>query len=152
MKNLFVPNVQDHDWDTISSAATLRTRGLLKAMTKIEDEDVQQIDEKIQKASKQMDKNKRRCEIEIERIQRHFDAILETLEKIKQRHEKILRDCLESKNADVSKVKSNLEEKKKKLLQLVKSMKENGSTMTDIILIKTHRELTKLTSTEVEYK
>nr|XP_022336251.1 uncharacterized protein LOC111132719 [Crassostrea virginica] len=143
---------KDHDWDTISSAATLRTRGLLKAMTKIEDEDIQQIDEKIQKASKQMDKNKRRCEIEIERIQRHFDAILEKLEKIKQRHEQILRDCLESKNADVSKVKSNLEEKKKKLLQLVKSMKENGITMTDINLIKTHRELTKLTSTEVEYK
>ena len=52
----------------------------------------------------------------------------------------------------MGKVKSGLEEKKKKVLQLVKSMKENGSTLTDIILIKTHRELTKLTSTEVEYK
>ena len=31
-------------------------------------------------------------------------------------------------------------------------MKEKGSTMTDIILIKTHRGLTKLISTEVDYK
>ncbi|XP_078338978.1 uncharacterized protein LOC144627065 [Crassostrea virginica] len=52
----------------------------------------------------------------------------------------------------MSKAKSSLEEKKKKVLQRVKSMKEKGSTMTDIILIKTHKELTKLISTEVDYK
>ena len=38
---------KDHDWITISTAATLRTRGLLKANTKIEEEDIKQIDEKI---------------------------------------------------------------------------------------------------------
>ena len=50
---------KDHDWITISTAATLRSKGLLKAMTKIEEEDIQQIDEKIQRASEQMDKNKK---------------------------------------------------------------------------------------------
>ena len=140
---------KDHEWITISTAATLRTRGLLKAMTKIEEEDIQQIDEQIQEASQQIDKNKRRCETEIERIQAHYDAILEKLEKMKQRHEKTLRDSLESKYADVSKVRSNLEEKKKKVLHRAKSLKENSGKMTDIILLKTHRELKKLLSTEI---
>ena len=35
-----------------------------------------------------MDKNKKRCETEIERIQTHYDAISEKLEKMRQRHEK----------------------------------------------------------------
>ena len=35
-----------------------------------------------------MDENKKRFETEIERIQRHFEAILEKLEKMKKRHEK----------------------------------------------------------------
>ena len=135
---------KDHDWITISTAATLRTRGLLKAMTKIEEEDIKQIDEKIQEASQHMDENTKRCETEIERIQTHYDAISEKLQKMKQRHEKTLRDSLESKNADVSKVKSSLMERKKKVLQRVKSLKENSGTMTDIILLKTHRELIKL--------
>ena len=144
---------KDHNWITISTAATLRTRGLLKAMTKIEEEDIQQIDKKIQKASQQMDRNKRRCESEVLKLQRHYNAMVKTLENVKNNHEKILRDKLESKNANMSEIKSSLEEKKKKVLQRVKSMKENSSTMTDIILIKTHRELTKLISTdEVEYK
>ncbi|XP_022336027.2 uncharacterized protein LOC111132502 [Crassostrea virginica] len=143
---------KDHDWDTISTAATLRTRGLLKAMTKIEEKDIQQIDEHIQKASQQMEENKKRYENEVLKLQKHYDAMVETLDKIKKKQEKIMRDGLERKNADVSKAKSSLEEKKKKVLQHVKSIKEKGSTMTDIILIKTHRELTKLISTEVDYK
>ena len=137
-------NHKDHDWITISTAATLRIRGLLKAMTKIEEEDIQQIDAKIEEASQQMDKNKKRCETEIKIIQTHYDAILEKLEKIKERLEKTLRDSLESKNDDVSKVRSSLEERKKKVLQRVKLLKENSGTMTDIILLKTHRELIKL--------
>ena len=135
---------KDHDWITISTASTLRTRGLLKAMTKIEEEDIKQIDEKIQRASQQMDENKKRCKTEIERIQAHYDAILEKIERIKQRHEKTLRDSLERKNADVSKVRLSLKEKKKKVLQRVKSLKETSCTMTDIVLLKTHRELMKL--------
>nr|XP_022336025.1 uncharacterized protein LOC111132501 [Crassostrea virginica] len=143
---------KDHNWDTISTAATLRTRGLLKAMKKIEEKDIQQIDEHIQKASQQMEENKKRYESEVSKLQKHYDAMVKTLDKIKKKHEKILRDSLERKNADMSKAKSSLEEKKKKVLQCVKSMKEEGSTMTDIILIKTHRKLTKLISTKVDNK
>ena len=135
---------KDHNWITIPTAATLRIRGLLKAMTKIEEEDIKHIDRKIQEASQQMDENKKRCETEIEKIQRHYDAILEKLEKMKQRHEKTLRDSLKSKNDNVSTVRSSLEERKKKVLQRVKSLKENSDEMTDIILLKTHRELMKL--------
>ena len=39
-----------------------------------------------------------------------------------------------------------LEEKKTKVLERVISLKENSSTMTDIILLKTHRELTQILS------
>ncbi|XP_078336965.1 uncharacterized protein LOC144626566 [Crassostrea virginica] len=143
---------KDHNWDTISTAATLRTRGLLKAMTKIEEKDIQKIDEHMQKASQQMEENEKRYESQVLKLQKHYDAMVETLDKIRKKHEKIMRDSLERKNADVSKAKSSLEEKKKKVLQRVKSMKEEGSSMSDILLIKTHRELTKLISTEVDYK
>ncbi|XP_078336962.1 uncharacterized protein LOC144626562 [Crassostrea virginica] len=143
---------KDHNWDTISTAATLSTRGLLKAMTKIEEKDIQQIDEHIQKASQEMEVNKKKYKSEVLKLQKHYDAMVETLDKIKKKQEKIMRDSLERKNVDVSKAKSSLEEKRKKVLQRVKSMKEKASTMTDIILIKTHRELTKLISTEVDYK
>ena len=62
---------------------------------------------------------------------------------------KTLRESSECKNAEVSEDKSSLEKKKKSVLQHVKSMRENSGTMTDIILIKAHRELTKVLSTQV---
>ena len=99
-----------------------------------------------------MEENKKRCESQALKLQKHYDVIVGKLDKIKKKHEKVLRDCLDSKNADVNNVKSSLEEKKKKVLQHVKSLKENDSGMTDIILIKTHRELTKLLFTEVDDK
>ena len=139
---------KDHNWDTITTAATLKSRGLLKTLTKIEEEDIQQIDEKIEKASKQMEENKRRCETEESRIQRQYEAMAEKHDMIRKQQEKALRDKLASKNADLSKFRSSLEEKKKKVLQSVVSLKENSNTMTDIILLKTHRELTKALSYE----
>ena len=45
------------------------------------------MDEKIRKASQQMDANQKRCETEIERIRTDYDSILKKL-KMKQRHEK----------------------------------------------------------------
>ncbi|XP_078312762.1 uncharacterized protein LOC144619210 [Crassostrea virginica] len=140
---------KDHNWITISTAAVLKTRGLLKSLTKIEEEDIQQMNKEIEKASQQIEENKKRCKIEISRIQKHFDAIVEKLHKIKEKHEKTLTESLEYKNAEVSKVQSSLKKKKKCVMQHVKSMRENASTMTDIILIKAHRELTKALSTEV---
>ena len=48
-----------------------------------------------------MDENKKRCETEISRLHNHYDAIVEKLKEIKRKHEKSLRDSLESKNAEV---------------------------------------------------
>ncbi|XP_078322927.1 uncharacterized protein LOC111124118 [Crassostrea virginica] len=139
---------KDHNWDTITTAATLKSRGLLKTLTKIEEEDIQEIDEKIEKVSKQMEENKKRCEQEVSRIQRQYDAMVGKLDKIRKQQEKALGDSLTSKNADLSQVRSGLEEKKKKVLQSVKSFRKNSSKMTDITLLKTHQNLTKLLSTK----
>ena len=139
---------KDHEWDTITTAATLKSRGLLKTLSKIEEEDIQQMDENIEKVSKQMKKNKKRCKTEASRIKRQYDAIVEKLEKIRKQQKRELSDRLRRKHADLSQVRSSLEEKKKKVLQSVKSLKENSSNMTDISLLKTNRELTKLLSTK----
>ena len=137
---------KDHDWDTITTAA-LKSRGLLKTLTKFN-----QIDGKIEKASQQMKENKERCKKEVSRIQRQFDAMLEKLKKVRKQQEKAVRDSLASKNADLSQVRSSLEERQKKVLLHVLSMKENNSTVTTagmiIILFKAHRELTKIMSNE----
>ena len=78
----------DHNWQTIHTAATLRTRGLLKFLTKIDENDIQQIDEKIKLASRQLEENKNRCETEVSRIQTQCDAMIEKLIEIKKKHEK----------------------------------------------------------------
>lgn len=44
-----------------------------------------------------MTENKKRCEVEVSRLQKHFDAIVHKLIKIKNKHEKTLRDSLEHK-------------------------------------------------------
>ena len=59
---------------------------------------------------------------------------------------------MESKNAEVSKTKSSLEEKKKDLLRRVRSLREDIGTMTDIVLLKAYRDLTNLLSSEEEDK
>lgn len=138
----------DHNWQTIHTAATLRTRGLLKFLTKIDENDIQQIDEKIKLASRQLEENKNRCETEVSRIQTQCDAMIEKLIEIKKKHEKTLKAGLESTNSQVIKTKLHLENKKQSILQHVRSLRNNGGTMTDMILLKTLRKLTKLLSTE----
>ena len=139
---------KDHNWDTITTAATLKSRGLLKTLTKIEEEDIQQIDEKIEKTSQKLEENKKQYEKEVSRIQKQYDAMVEKLDKIRKQQEEALRDSLASQNADMSQFRSSLKKRKKKILRSVKLLKENSSTMTDIILLKTHRDLTKLLSTK----
>lgn len=96
-----------------------------------------------------MKENEKRCETEVCRLQKHFDAIVEKLDIIRKRYEAILKDRFESKNAEINKIRSSMEWKKNDIFQLIESIRENASTMTDISLIKTHRELTKLLSSEV---
>ena len=141
---------KDHNWQKIQTAATLNTRELLKSLTKIEEDAIQQIDKNIQRVSQEMDENKKRCEDEVSRLYNHYDAIVEKLKEIKRKHEKSLRDSLEGKNAEVSKTKSSLEEKKKSLLRRVRSLREDIGTMTDIVVLKAYRDLTKFLSSEEE--
>ena len=139
---------KDHNWQTIITAATLTRRGLLKSMSKIEEEDIKHMYEEIQKATKQKEENKKICEKEVLRLQAHYAAIFDKFRNIKTSYEKALKDNLESKNAEVSKLISHLEEKQKSALRRVNYIKEEGNTMTDIVLLKTHRKLTKLLSDE----
>ena len=140
---------KDHDWITISTAATLRTRGLIKSLKNIEEIDIQNLDKKIQRTSQKMKETKKRCETEVKKLQEHYNAIVEKLHKIKEKHEKTFKESLELEIAQLSKDKLRLEEKKNSVLQHVKSMRENSGTMTDISLIKAHRMLTKELSTKV---
>ena len=60
----------------------------MKFLKKIEEEDIQKLDKEIQNASQQMDKNKKRCENEVLKLQKHYDVIVKTSNKIKKKHEK----------------------------------------------------------------
>ena len=137
-----------HNWRTISTAATLIKRGLIGSLEKIEKTYIVQLDEEILRASQQIDENTKLCELEVSKLQNHYDAIVKKLEKIKKKHEEILKDSLVVKNTGVSKVRSKLKKRKKKILQRVKSLKETYNEMPDIVFMKTHNELTSLTSTD----
>ena len=73
-----------HNLNTIATAATLTARGLGKFLRKIEEEDMENLDEKILKASQQIE----------------------------------TKHGLEEENSELSKVKSNLEKKKRKILSV----------------------------------
>ena len=135
---------KEHCWNTLSTAATLKRRGLLKSMKKIEEEDIQRLENQIEKASQQIDKNMKICEMTVLQLDNHYDVIVEKLDKIRKKHEKTLKDSLKIQNAEITRVRGNLEEQRKNILGRVNSLKENGDTMTDMILLKTHKDLTKL--------
>ena len=79
---------KDHNWQKIQTGATLNTRELLKSLTKIEEDGIQQIDKNIQRVSQEMDENKKRCEAEVSRLHNHYDTIVEKHKEIKRKHEK----------------------------------------------------------------
>ena len=137
---------KDHNWNTIITAATLKARGLMKSMKKIEEEEIKQLDEEIQMASKGIETNNEQYEIEIAKLQRHYDAMAKILDKFRKEHEALLTGQLTKTNNEARRKISDLEEKKKNILKSVKQIKENGSTMHDEVLIRSHRELTQLVS------
>ena len=67
--------------------------------------------QKVKRLSQQMEENKEKCETEVLKLQRHYDAIVEKLLEIKRKHEKTLREGLENRNAEINKTKLSLEEK-----------------------------------------
>ncbi|XP_062597752.1 uncharacterized protein LOC134259167 [Saccostrea cucullata] len=79
-------------------------------------------------------------------MQRHHEEIITRLEEIKKKHEQTLRDSLDVQNEQINRVKSQLEMKKKQLLDLVKFMEESSGTMSDYSFVENHKELTELMS------
>ena len=139
---------KDHRWGTISAATSLLRKDLRSVLKPIETKDIQHLDEKIQDASKQIKENKRKCEREISKLQKHYDAILKDLDLIRDNIEKSLTSSLEFKESKVRRIRSTLKERKKKALRMIKDMKENNSDMSDLDLLKTYRELIKLSSSD----
>lgn len=84
----------DHNWQTIQTGTIFITRAILKSLNKIEEYDIQRIEKTIQRTFEEMTENKKRCEVEVSRLQKHFDAIVHKLIKIKNKHEKTRRDTL----------------------------------------------------------
>lgn len=111
---------KSHDWNTITSAASLRRRQLKEYLCKIRETNVREMDKKIQKAAKQKEVNQRQCDSEVSKLQKHYDRIISKLDQLKMSHEKTLRDNLRSNSFEMNKEKVDLELKKKQVLELVK--------------------------------
>ena len=52
---------KDHNWDTITSVATAKTKGLLKSLNKVEKEFIKQLDEKTHTINEKMKENEESC-------------------------------------------------------------------------------------------
>ncbi|XP_062600654.1 uncharacterized protein LOC134262296 [Saccostrea cucullata] len=134
---------RDHEWNTLPTAANEMRRGLLKFLTKIKEGDLPRIDEKIEKVSKQVRKNKDLCDSEIKMLHKHFDKIMAKLTEIMKDNERRLTEELDVKNKKLNSEKSKLNKKKKEMEEMIEFMEDNKSTMSDYSFIDNHRELTK---------
>ena len=141
-------DLKDHEWDTIHTAVTVKTRGLLKILNKAAREFIQQLDEKVHMVNEKMKENEESYNTEVSRSRTHLNTMVKKINETGKQHEKQLRDSRVNKNACLNKVRLSVEEKKETVLHHVKSLQENHGTMTDIVLLKTHRDLIKLMSTD----
>ncbi|XP_052683464.1 uncharacterized protein LOC128163835 [Crassostrea angulata] len=137
---------KDHDWKTIHTAGSQRRRELKKNLSKVKEKDIAEIDEKIKKASKQKEGNKKCCDSEVSKLQKHYDAIVSKLDEIKKNLETKLVENLERKNAEVSKKKLDLEKKRDHIKDLMEFLEDKHGTMSDYSLIDNLRDLTNLVS------
>ncbi|XP_062593158.1 uncharacterized protein LOC134254633 [Saccostrea cucullata] len=135
---------EDHECNTLPTAATKRRRGLLRFLMKIKERDRPRIDEEMEKVSKRIAANEELCDTEIEKLQKHVDEIIARLREIRKNNEQRLIDNLEEKNKKLNSEKSELDKKKKEIEEMVKFMEENNSTMSDYGFIDNHRELEEL--------
>ena len=84
-------NHLDHEWNTLSTAANLKSE-------QFSHENIKKLDKKILRASDQIEDNRRICEIAVSRLQEYYDAKVETRNRIKQKHEHIMLNSLQRKN------------------------------------------------------
>ncbi|XP_062586628.1 uncharacterized protein LOC134248197 [Saccostrea cucullata] len=137
---------RDHEWSTIPTAATHRRRGLRKCLTKVKEEDLPWIDEKLEVISKQLSENEKLCKSEIKKLQKHYDEIIIRFSELRKQNEERLKENLKDKNEKLNAVKSVLNKKKKAIAETVQFMEDNNNTMSDYGLLDNHRDLTKLLS------
>lgn len=142
---------RDHDWNTLSTAAVVKRKTLSQFIENIENDYIAILNEKIQSARKEIKENEERCDTEVSRVYKTRDKIAEKIDILRKEQETAMRSKLKEKNSELRKTKSNLEEKKKNMLMGVNSLKTISSTMSDIVLIKTHRELMRLISCHDDY-
>lgn len=132
---------RDHRWVTIVKAASDRRRQLQKLLSDVKKENLPKIDEGLKKSLNQIKENERLCGFEVETLQKQVDEITEKLLDIKKRHEKAMEDNLSKKNDEVNLFQSQLDKKRKQIVDLLSLMEENNRTMSDYSLIDNHREL-----------
>eukprot|EP00105_Crassostrea_gigas_P045013 XP_019929161.1 PREDICTED: uncharacterized protein LOC109620696 [Crassostrea gigas] len=132
---------KDHNWKTISTAGIQRRKELKNTLSKVKEKDVKEMDDKIKKSGKLMEDNRKFCDSEVFKLQKHYDEIVSKLDEIKKNIETKLRENLERKNAEVREKKLDLEKKTKQVLDLVKFLEEKHSTMSDYSLIDNLRDL-----------
>ncbi|XP_062606929.1 uncharacterized protein LOC134268701 [Saccostrea cucullata] len=136
-------NHKEHEWSTISTAASQKRRNLLKLLKKIKEENLPGIEENLEEVSKKITGNKELCDTEIKKLQKHVDEIMARLTEIRKNNERKLTEDVEEKNKKLNSVKSELNKKKKEIEEMVKFMEDNNSTMSDYGFLDNHMELSK---------
>ncbi|XP_052706488.1 uncharacterized protein LOC128181946 [Crassostrea angulata] len=134
-------NHKNHNWKTISTAGIQRRKDLKKTLSKVKEKDLKDMDDKIKKSGKLMEDNRKLCDSEVFKLQKHYDEIVSKLDEIKKNIETKLRENLERKNAEVREKKLDLEKKTKQAIDLVKFLEEKHSTISDYSLIDNLRDL-----------
>lgn len=106
----------------------------------MKENELREIDKKIEMAGKQIWDNRKRFDIEISRLQKHYKEIVSRLNEIKKNRERILRNNLQRKNTEVRQKTSDLENKKKQGINLVTFLEQKHSTMSDYSLLDNLRD------------
>ncbi|XP_048753568.2 uncharacterized protein LOC125664803 [Ostrea edulis] len=134
---------KDHNWVTIVKAASQRRRQLFRFIQNIKGKKVPEMDRIIEHTSIMMSEIEKRGESEMQKIRKHFEEIIARLKEKKTGHQKTLEDNLIERYEQVNCSKTKYEGQKKKLVEMVKLMEENNSTMSDYKLINHHREMSQ---------
>lgn len=137
---------RDHNWSTESATANKRRRQLSAYLQRVREEELPAMHRKIEQSEKQKTENESQCDTEIQKIDKHCDEIIARINEIKNSYRQVLRDDLQRKNGKAESKKSKSEDKMKRVLEMVGSLENNNSVMSDHMLIDSYRQLTRLLS------
>jgi hypothetical protein len=137
---------KDHNWATVVKAASQRRRQLFKYIKTIKEENVPEIDRKIENTSVELKEIKKQGDYEMQKLRTHFNEIIARLTEIKTRREKTIGDHVIDRCEQVNNLKIQYEEHKTNLDDIVKLIEEHNSTMSDYKFINHHREMSQLVS------